>query len=184
MSYQYWLAKTLASLGVELQFRNLGMGGAVSASIAQQVPRAIPTDLLIIMGGTNDCWLYSSQSDHIQNQECQTEVVSQLGLAIQMGLEGGAEHVILCTIPPIRVNMDASWQMYANILEINKRLKRLAFDKSIPLCDVHGAMANSQNEIRDGLVEYDGVHFTLDGNKACGYAIGNCILELMNMKKK
>ena len=69
-------------------------------------------------------------------------------------------------------------------LEINKRLKRLAFEKYILLCDVHGAMTNSENEIRDGLVEYDGVHFTLEGNKACGCAIGNSILELMNMKKK
>jgi lysophospholipase L1-like esterase len=73
--------------------------------------------------------------------------------------------------------------MLENILEINKRLKQLAFDKQIVFCDVHKAMVDSNGDILEELADFDGIHFTLEGKKVCGDNIGKSILELLEIKK-
>ncbi|MBD3351486.1 MAG: hypothetical protein GF364_08360 [Candidatus Lokiarchaeota archaeon] len=180
-TYQYWLREYLVEhlRSVNHQsifFNNFGVGGAVSYRIYQQLDLVDKTDWIIIMGGTNDFWFFSSLSDEEQNQECINDVLKNLENTILSCKKKDIKKIVICSIPPVLVGESANLKMHENILKANKRIQKLASNQQIIFCDIHLAMRNKKLQMKSKNCMLDGVHFSVDGNRACGYAIGKTIL--------
>ena len=182
MSYQYWMEQYLNENDIEVNIVNYGMPGALMNSITRQVPMSLPTDWIIIMGGTNDFWIFSNPSDDEQNKECITDVLNEIELAIDQAIKGDINKIVICSIPPVGVDGYSLEQTHKNILSANEKIRVVVIEKGLIFCDVHSAMSDlsNNNHMESGLCQNDGVHFTREGNKRCGIEIGKTILEKLD----
>ncbi len=176
-TYQHWMKGWLKKASIRTSITNWGIGGQVSHEIALRVRQTIPTDILVIMGGTNDVWRYSAFDDEMST-EMSDDVVEQLAngaSTAKLGEEGGVKNIILCSIPPFVKVPTLPRDAQKNLTRINAGIKGLCAKEGYHFCDVNAAMhlpdgtGDPKNHLNDG------VHFTPAGNRACGEAIARCI---------
>lgn len=180
--YQYTLLKVTEKAGYSVVCRNYGIGGQEAEQIAIRVPNALPCDIISILAGTNDCWRYSTYSDDLA-ADMRDYVLKQLKRAVNYAKNGpnGEEIiVILCSIPPTRPGNGSSSGTLESIKKLRPRIKKLCAEEGIHFCDVYKAMADIDGQAKKNLVMQDGVHFTDDGNAACGEAIGQKIVQILD----
>lgn len=181
--YQYFMKRLLDASGLQPRIRvdNYGIGGEVAHQIVSRIPRAIrsDTDVFVLMGGTNDAWRFSGWDAELA-AEMQDDVVETLARGIDLARVAQTDrplHVVLCTIPPVHVVPDTPRYMRESIVAINQRLRVLARDRGVAVCDVHAAMSRGDGQANPACFVADGVHFTVQGNQACGEAVGRAILR-------
>ncbi len=180
-TYQHWMKEWLNKAGIRTSITNWGIGGQVSHEIALRIPQTIPTDILVIMGGTNDVWRYSAFDDEM-SAEMADDVVEQLASGAKsanLGREGGAKHIILCSVPPFVKVLTAPRDAQKNVIRVNAGIKDLCAKEGYHFCDVNAAMClpDGTGDPKKHLA--DGVHFTPAGNQACGEAIAKCITKIV-----
>jgi len=181
-SYQYWLHKYLATeskLWKENRtfYQNYGVPGAVISQIQTQTELLENPDWAIIMGGTNDFWMFSHPEDQEQNRECIEHVISTLEKII-LEVKERVRNTVLCSVPPVKIGTAASQSMHENILKSNQEIKGIAQRQNgVIFCDIHGKMSGRGGQMNPELCQTDGVHFSLKGNKSCGEEIAKSILS-------
>ncbi len=183
LTYQYWTSRCLIDTkGLyepgDLYFRNFGVPGAVMSQILRQLDLFYKAEWVIIMGGTNDFWMFSHATNQEQNRECVSDVVNKLNRAITKAKSMEIQNVALCTIPPVKVNPVAPEHIHRNILLANEKIKKISGQLNVHLVDVHAAMSAKDGEMIPENCQEDGVHFTESGNRSCGYAIAKVIAEV------
>ncbi|MHA1339000.1 MAG: SGNH/GDSL hydrolase family protein [Promethearchaeota archaeon] len=185
--YQYFMLKVLAQEGYIIDEWNFGIGGQIMGEIARRIPDGLPTDILVISGGTNDCWRWSNLGEEI-SADMRADVLEQMEFAIDQTLNGpnGKDiKIILCSIPPIYPTSAAPKNAAINVKKLCPEIKKLAKRKGVYFCDIFSAMADENGFARKDLVIADGVHFTHKGNKVFGETLANCILKIIkNVQKK
>lgn len=180
-TYQHWTKEWLKKAGIKTLITNWGIGGQVSHEIALRIPQTIPTDILVIMGGTNDIWRYSSFDDEM-SAEMSEDVVEQLAGGAKRanhGVNGGAKHILFCSVPPFVKVPTAPRDAQKNLIRINAGIKDLCAKEGYYFCDVNAAMClpDGTGDPKKHLA--DGVHFTVAGNQACGETIAKCIAKII-----
>lgn len=179
--YQHSMLTVLEEAGYSIMCRNHGIGGQEAEQIAIRVPEALPCDIISIMAGTNDCWRYAQFSEEMAG-DMRKHVMAQLERAVMFAKDGNSgsdTQVILCSIPPTRPGSGSSPQTLESIKILRERIEELCQQKDIIFCDVYKAMSGTGGQAQRGLVKPDGVHFTDEGNKVCGTAIGETILSFL-----
>jgi len=182
-TYQHWMKRWLIKQGIHTRVVNWGIGGQVAHEIASRVPQTLPTDVLIIMGGTNDVWRYSAFDDDL-SIEMTEDVVEQLAIGAKsanQGMNGGAKYVLLCSIPPMVKVSTIPRDALKNITRINNKIKDLCENEGYYFCDVNGEMRLPDGSGNPTYHQPDGVHFTPAGNRACGEAIAKCIARIIGI---
>ena len=72
--------------------------------------------------------------------------------------------------------------LHLAIVHINEQLEAFVARCNIPnvtFCDVHKGMRGDDLYMRPGLYLPDGVHFAIEGNRACGECIAAKIYEVL-----
>ncbi len=180
-TYQYWMQERLKKAGIQTIITNWGIGGQVAHEIALRVPQTIPTDILVIIGGTNDVWRYSSFNEEM-SLEMSDDVVEQLASGAKLaklGEEGGARYVLLCSVPPYVKLPTLPRDAQKNLGRINGGIKDLCKREGYHFCDVHAAMSLPDGTGNPKNFTNDGVHFAHAGNRACGEAVARCIEKII-----
>jgi lysophospholipase L1-like esterase len=190
--YQGWTYNWLHHQGMSTEIRNYGIGGQIIEEICGRiaVTVSLPTDLIVIMAGTNDLWRYSDMDPDIEKEisEAQLERYREIiPKVVQLQTKKGLSPpmFVICSIPPFGNVKMLPKNVQKAVKFVNSELEKFVVawkESPIMFCDVHKAMRGDDFFMREGLAIADGVHFTIDGNKACGEAIAKCIF--MQMKKK
>ncbi|MFX0102252.1 MAG: SGNH/GDSL hydrolase family protein [Candidatus Hodarchaeota archaeon] len=182
--YQSYTHAYLKEKGIEVDIWNLGIGGQLIGQIVNRIKPALPADIVVIMGGTNDVWRFAAIEDDILD-----EVVEGILEEFIYGLEvvkshpdSGSSKIILCSIPPFGDVGTVDIRMVNAINKTNAEIQDLCEkNENVFFCDVNAAMRLDVPEkfANSKFVVADGVHFTFSGNKACGEAIAKCIANLV-----
>jgi lysophospholipase L1-like esterase len=180
MSYQHWMKKVLGENNIQIVIKNLGAPGALTNQIINQIPAVKNPDILVLMGGTNDFWMFTSVLDDSQNNESINDVIGTLTTGVKRAKKLNIGIIVICSIPPVG-NFDTDLlKMNENIVKTNQTIKQLADSFQIHFCDVWDAMRESNtNFAKSKLIQPDGVHFTLDGNQTCGETIGKTLVSIL-----
>jgi lysophospholipase L1-like esterase len=182
--YQYFMLKILTEAGYAIDNWNCGIGGQIMNEIAVRIPGVMPTDIIAISGGTNDCWRYSNFDEEIGNDMI-ADVLENMQIAIN-NAKKGSKVIILCSIPATIPGKGASPEMLKNIIKARPKIEKLAKDNGIYFCDIYKAFADEKatnGQAKQGLTTPDGVHFIEKGNQAFGECLGKCILKIIESQK-
>ncbi len=186
--YQSYTYNLLNEYGINCSIKNFGIGGEIINQICARFKKTVPAHIIVAMGGTNDVWRYADLAPGIEE-----EIGESLLDLYQKSVEGAFNlqkeykdmdppYVFICSIPPFGNVSTLPKNAQNSILHINAQIKSWIEEQNndhILFCDVHKAMSNQERYMRKGLCIPDGVHFTKEGNKVCGVAIGRCILNLI-----
>ena len=185
--YQAFLYQYLKNnAGINADIWNLGIGGQTMGQIIARVPTGLPTDIITILGGTNDIWHFLDAMKGYEN-EIIDGIIEELtsGIKVIKAHPGCKNTIIIaCSIPPVGDVKTAPLKMADTINLANQKIEALCKATNVRFCDVNKAMRTNdakKHAIKE-LVVADGVHFTPAGNKACGEAIAKCISNLMKGK--
>lgn len=182
--FQSYMYDHLVKKGIEADIWNLGIGGQLIGQIVHRIEPALPADIVVIMGGTNDVWRFAAIEDDIID-----EVVEGIMEEIAYGINVVKKHpgkknckVLLCSIPPFGDVETVDIRMLHAVNKTNLEIQESCQgNENVFFCDVNAAMRLDVPEkyAKPDLVIADGVHFTFAGNKACGEAIARCIAGLV-----
>jgi lysophospholipase L1-like esterase len=184
--YQSFLFQALKKEGISADIWNLGIGGQTMGQIISRVPSGLPTDIITIMGGTNDIWHFLEAMKGVEN-----EIIDGIIEELTSGIKTIKAHpgckntiIIACSIPPAGDVKTVLPIMVDTINQANQQIEALCKTTNVHFCDVNKAMRSNdpKKHAKKELVVADGVHFTPAGNKACGEAIARCIANLMKGK--
>lgn len=194
-TYQHYLYHRLRKLGIECEVHNFGIGGEVISQICARFPTTVPADIIVTMGGTNDTWRFSDTVAGVETEMAE-DIISQYAPTIegvmqkQEAMGKGKPIIIVNSIPPVGNVSTIPKNMWNCINIVNQELRKFveaspAFVTGhLQFCDVHSAMAQADKYMRQGLSVPDGVHFTTEGNRACGEAVADFIAQMLrNMLK-
>lgn len=182
--YQSFTYQHLLREGIEADFWNLGIGGQTITQIIDRIQDALHCDIIVIMGGTNDVWRFAGFDEEIK-EEIATDIAAFLKKGVEIGHQRAPRTIIIaCSIPPFGAVPDLHPETHGTILEANRRIRETCKMTGARYCDVHAAMCDRHDRMHADptMVTPDGVHFTPEGNKACGEAIGRCILSAVRSK--
>jgi lysophospholipase L1-like esterase len=182
--YQYFMVKILEKAGWIVNSVNWGIGGELMGQIAARVPQALPVEIISIAGGTNDVWRYSNFDDEM-SREVVDGVIEEMDRAVDFvlkGPNGKKTKIIVCSTPPILPSNAVSTAASDNAIKLRGMIEEYAKKKKVFFCDIFAAMKDKSGRARKELVNPDGVHFTIEGNKAFGETLGKKILEIIEGK--
>jgi lysophospholipase L1-like esterase len=181
-TYQHWMKKALKADGINVNVVNWGIGGQIAHEIATRVPQTLPCDILVMMGGTNDIWRYSSWDDELSSEMCD-DVLEQLAWGAERAKvreDGGAKHLIICSVPPFAIVKTMPRDALKNIAQVNAGIEEMCARLGYHFCNVHDAMALPDGSGDPAILQPDGVHFKEAGNHACGEAVARCVAAILN----
>jgi lysophospholipase L1-like esterase len=188
--YQSWMFNWLLDHGIKTEIINLGIGGQIINQICGRFEQTVPADIIVSMGGTNDCWRFANSAPNIE-EEMAEDILEEYQIAIkkaiqkQISMKQTKPIIIIAAIPPVGKVSTIPTNMKTAILYINQKLKNFVDQQADPMmyyCDVFNAMANEDQDMRVGLYVPDGVHFTIAGNQTCGEVIARSIQIILNEK--
>jgi lysophospholipase L1-like esterase len=183
--YQYYFYYYLQERGIESIIINLGIGGQKIRQIVDRLDSTIPSNYVVIMGGTNDIiWANYSESD--VNQKLADRIISAYEETIpllinkQIEISGFAPIIIICSVPPI-ANLTTlpkgmpSAIKYVN-LAILEFVKLLNLDNVI-FSDTNRHLRGDSDYYISGLSTPEGIHLSEKGNLVTGEAIAESVVE-------
>jgi lysophospholipase L1-like esterase len=185
--YQSYLYYYLKEKGYSTEIWNHGIGGQVVSEICTRLPNIVPADIIVVMAGTNDTWRYSGYAPGIE-EEMAEDIIDWYKNSVPKTIEnqkalGKQPPIILVhSIPPIGNVKTVPLNMCNCILHVNNAVKKMISNWNLPnvhYCDIHQYVAGSDKYMLPGLTVPDGVHFTIDGNKAVGEAIAKNVLNFL-----
>jgi lysophospholipase L1-like esterase len=182
--YQYYTYQYLKTRNVESQIRNLGISGQTVEQICDRLNQTIPAEYIVSMAGTNNIWRadYTNQqivgnlSQKIIETYNQT-IFNTIDTQIAQGYF--APILIICSVPPVGEVNTLPEMMASTIQLVNIDLQAFVENlnrSDVLFCDVYRHMRNRDGYMIEGLFT-DGVHFTKMGNKVCGEAIAQVIVD-------
>nr|MDO8109302.1 SGNH/GDSL hydrolase family protein [Candidatus Sigynarchaeota archaeon] len=181
--YQSFLHRYLKKEGIDVDIWNLGIGGQTIGQIVSRLAGGLPADIVSILGGTNDVWhFFAAMKDH------EHEIVEGIIEELTRGIEIVKAHpackdtiVIICSLPPVGNVKTVLPGMIDTVNQANVEIEALCAQKGVIFCDVNKAMRaeDEKKYAKPQLVVLDGVHFTPEGNKACGEAIARTICHVI-----
>ena len=185
LTYQYYLYQILEENAYNSSIFNYGEPGERIWEIFSRINLTIPSDIIVIMAGTND--ILADMDPELENLSSfidpLIEMYSPLLYFInEQHLKLGIDLplILLNSIPPFGANFFLPDNSNDAVLYFNERLNGYISElglENVKYCDIHAEMSNSLNSIKPGLAFIDGVHFTQLGYKVCGEKIAECILN-------
>jgi len=185
LTYQYYLYHTLEEHGYNSSISNYGEPGERIGEIFSRINQTIPSDIIIIMAGTND--ILADLDPELENfSNFINPFIEMYGTLLyfineqHLNLGFDLPLIIINSIPPFGANFFLPANSNEAVLYFNERLNGYISDlglENVKYCDIHAEMSNSLNSIKPGLAFIDGVHFTQLGYKVCGEKIAECILN-------
>lgn len=184
-TYQYYLYQTLEEQGYNSSIFNYGEPGERVEEIFSRINLTIPSDIIIIMAGTNDILAdLNPETENFSNFF--SPMIELYGNLLQfineqhlnLGLD--LPLIIVNSVPPFGANFFLPDNSNDAVIYFNDKLARYISElglENVKYCDIHAEMSNSQNSIRPGLVFIDGVHFTQLGYQVLGEKVAECILD-------
>ncbi len=147
---------------VELELRNFGVPGQTSHQIIRRFSSVLSADIIILMMGTNDCWIYGGNQGTIKTQI--EGVINNYEKAMRMFIaEKGQKHLILCSLPLVDAKVGLSG-MRDCILAINERLAEYHTpNQNVYFCNFEEKLTDGEQNLKKSFHHGDGVHLT---NKA------------------
>jgi lysophospholipase L1-like esterase len=155
--------------GSDVQIVGAGVSGNRVPDLLRRVDRdvlAIKPFIVIVYIGINDVWHFSMKNLHGTPKEEFRKGLIELVKRIR---DGGAQ-VVLCTPSVIGEKKNGENPQDAMLDEYSEIIRSVAEEQEVALCDLRQAfiqfesLYNSEN-IDRGLLTYDGVHLSDDGNR-------------------
>lgn len=184
-TYQFSTYEYLKENGHEIEVVNHGIGGQIINEITSRFEETLPTDFLVSMSGTNDLWQFSDMGDGIEKdimEDYRDEHDEKIEKIFDICKKNNWKlpKIVLCSIPPFGNVRTLPENIQNTVKFLNQEIEKYAQEKNYVFSDVHKAMRNSDDFYMDSknCVD-DGVHFTIEGNKTCGEAIGKTLHDLL-----
>lgn len=193
-NYQSFMADIIRAQGIKANIANHGIAGELVSEIVHRLKKALPADILTVMGGSNNALVFAnSLTDAAEEIDAyiDREIVRKLSRAVRIARDFPPTRVILCSIPPIAT---LARNAYTSLIQLqedkachiidkaNRLIQALCKEEGVTFCDVNKAMRldpTYESPARPEYVVEDGIHFTRTGYQACGEAIAGCCLRLM-----
>ncbi len=153
----HWEGADLPSPG-GMELVNRGIPGQTSTQMLLRFEDDV-VDLapavVAILAGTNDLRVYAGDSDAVSAQ--MVEQILRNVTAMADIAEARHIRVVLCAIPPVRLDPVKIARQPPAIVEANRRLQALAHARGYPFVDYHQALAGADGAIDPALTR-DGIH--------------------------
>ena len=185
LTYQFYLYHTLEEYGYNSSIFNYGEPGERIEEIFSRIYLSIPSDIIVIMAGTND--ILADLDPELENLSNFIDPLIEMYGALlyyinEQHLKLGFDLplILLNSIPPFGANFFLPDNSNDAVLHFNAKLSGFISElglENVRYCDIHAEMSNSLTSIKPGLAFIDGVHFTRLGYKVCGEKIAECILN-------
>ena len=187
-TYQHYLYYALKKKGIDTEIHNFGIGGQVINQICERFSTTVPADIIITMGGTNDVWRFSEAALGVEKdmaEDILEQYKSSIDKAVSKQKSMGKPEplVIINSIPPIGNVTTVPKNMFNCLMTVNATLQdyvKTVKNPKLMYCDTHVTMAGKDHYMRPGLFVPDGVHFTEEGNRACGEGIAQFLFKILN----
>ena len=178
-NYQGYLKNKLNKKWTNLDFQieNYGIPGQTTDQIYSRLSSIIHSDIVILMMGTNDCWLFGNG-----NQEYHSELVADI---VQKFVDSihflySANPLIelfIFSIPPVG-RSSGMLGMKSIIQNVNMKIEKLCNNaKSVYYINLFPYLADLQGDLKPEYHVGDDVHFTDEAYKIIGDTVGEEIIK-------
>lgn len=182
--FQSFMYARLVEFGLNnIDIHNHGIGGQLMHQIVGRIEPALnatpKASIIVLMGGTNDIWHFGMAAPDIET-DIADDILFNLEKAINVTKKAKVT-IMVCTIPPFGDVSSLDISIIQMVNAINEKIINYCNSYNVPICDVNNFM-KIDNEFKFAKSSYvlnDGVHFTSEGNKACGECIANCLKKLL-----